>query len=201
MPFVFGTTPDVPPSSAIWTIHQLAYHLRLDPDDSDSALERDYVLELQAAAVEFAETAMGCSLLTRTVTAVFYGPNTPTNFGYTYAFNWRHRLRLPRGPILGGITSVTDANGTVDPSKYKLEAAGVSDLLRVDVGYVEPLTVVYQGGYGSRPCDVPADIRHAIRMHVGTLYSNRQSIGKAGDSVPHGLADFYRLKCRMVPIG
>jgi uncharacterized phiE125 gp8 family phage protein len=196
-------TQSQPTPSAIWTTDQLAYHLRLDPDVAQQASEQAFITDLQATAVEYAETAMGCSLLTRAVTATFYGPNAPTNFGYLYGHNWQHRLRLPRGPILSGITSVTDANGTIDSSKYHLEGEGSTDLLRITIGYVAPVTVVYTAGYGNTASSVPADIRQALRMHIGTLYENRESIGvgKSADAIPHSLQDFYRIKARNVPVG
>ena len=187
------------PSSDVWTVAELAYHLRLDADLASNTDEQAYLTDLQAAAVEFAETAMGTSLITRAITATYY----PQSSGYTWgeqpwigSFWERFRLKLPRGPVIS-ITSVTDANGAIDDSKYDLEGAGVSDLLRLSVGYAVPLTVVYDAGYGDQGTSVPADIRHAIRQHVSTLYEQRESVSEKTTSiVPHSLELFYARKSR-----
>ena len=62
-------TQSQPVPSTIWNAAQLAYHNRLDADLAASANEQAYLLDLQAAAVEYAEEAMGTSLLNRTITA------------------------------------------------------------------------------------------------------------------------------------
>jgi uncharacterized phiE125 gp8 family phage protein len=143
-----------------------------------------YVRELTAAAAEYAEEALGASLITRTITAEFYEGE---------------KLFLPRGPVMT-VTSVTDAGGRA--VGWRLERYGRSDLLVTTAAYTTPLTVVYTAGYGSGITNVPADIRHAIRTHVATLYENRESVSdKAKMPVPHSLADFYRMKSRIVGIG
>ena len=199
-------TQSQPIPAGIWTTAQIAYHLRLDPDLANSSDEQAYLTDLQNTAVEAAEELMGCSLLTRTVTAEYFGPNAGFSFGYgwsqTYYNNHRNRLRLPRGPVQS-ITSASDANGVISSGKYTLGADGVRDYIELDLGWTQPLTVVYVAGWGSSVSQVPADIRQAIRLHVATLYENRESIGvgKSSDAIPQSLADFYRSKSRNLGIG
>jgi len=146
--------------------------------------EQNYLIDLQATAVEFAETMMGTSLLTRTVTAIF---------------NQRDALYLPRGPIIS-ITSIEDKNAAI--TDYEIRGHGNAEELYLPHGFTAPLTVVYQAGYGADPSDVPSDIRHAIRAHVGLLYERRESAGdRTITTVPHSLEDFYRLKSRNSQVG
>lgn len=165
------------------TYQQAAAHLRL-VDDQD----RDYVKDLIAAATEFAETALGASLITRTVTATF---------------NQGEPLYLPRGPLIS-LTSVTQFGGHLIASpNCTIEGHGNADLLVIQANaWTAPLIVVYQAGYGPTVNDVPADIRMAIRMHTATLYENRESVAdKSLIPVPHSLGDFYRLKSRQTGTG
>lgn len=194
-----------PIPSTIWTAAQLAYHQRIDADIAALTDEQTYILDLQAAAVEFAEEAMGSSLLNRPITATYYDRSLPFFFGFSNGRDFYDddlsKLRLPRGPIVS-ITSVTDANGTIDPAGYALEAVGTRDQLRMKVGWKPPLTVVYVAGYGSTAAAVPADIRHAIRAHFSSLYEQRESVSERTVlPVPQSLADFYRQKSRNTGIG
>ena len=151
------------PPTAIWTAAQLAYHCAIDADLAATSDEQNYLADLQAAAVEFAETAMGCSLLTRTITAVFYsGPHAPA---YTNIVSDQgpRLIELPRGPI-HAITSATDSQGNA--IAWQADGAANTDLIRLTAGYTPPLTVVYTAGYGAGATDPPADLRHAIRAHV-----------------------------------
>src|SRR4051794_24973698 len=96
----------------------LKTHLRVDND-----AERDYVLELQNAAVANACEAMECSLLSQTYTATFYADE---------------RIYLPRGPVTS-VTSVVDDNGqTITTSGYTLGRVGNADYLAMRVSFKYP---------------------------------------------------------------
>lgn len=193
------------PATTPVSYSQVSSHLRLDND-----AERGDVLDHIAAATEYAEQAMECSLITRTITAVIYASDPHAThygqpyfgqpyFGTTYDATWRRAYELPRGPLVA-VTSVTDANG--DSPTYHVERHGNAEMLVTTSKWVAPLTVVYTAGYGSDPTSVPADIRQAIKMHAATLYRERESVSdKAKVGVPHSLDDFYRLKSRGTVIG
>lgn len=172
------TTPAAIPVSYA----QAAAHLRLY-DDTD----RDYVLDLIAAAVEYAETALESSLVTRTITATWFATDAD--------------LWLPRGPVQSITTVVGLGNRAV--AGCAVEGYGTADLLVAPSnGYQPPLTAVYQAGYGDNAADVPADIRLAIRQHVYSLYENRQPSSDLDQMpVPGNLADFYRGKKRGTGVG
>jgi len=194
------TLPTIPALApcAIWTFDQLAYALRIDVD-VETPDEEDYVMSLQCAAVEYAETVMGCSLLTRTITKTFW-----KNYGIDWigfsdsARTTRHQMPLPDGPIQS-ITSINDANGAI--TDYEVIAAGSTDLLKINQTFTAPVTVVYVAGYGDDSSSVPADIKAAIRTHVATLYERRESAGdRTITAVPHSLEAFYQSKARTVQV-
>src|SRR5665213_3714698 len=191
------------PSSSIWTTDQFAYALNIDSDIAAGAAEQSLLTSEQAAAVEYAETVMGCSLLTRTITAVYYGPTVPFAYGFQFGSTYsayRNRLPLPRGPVIS-ITSVTDANGTISSSNYQLQGEGTADLLYMKVGWTDPLTVVYQAGYGSSAANVPPDIAQAILTHVATIHERRESAtDRTITAVPHSLEAFYISKARTLQV-
>jgi uncharacterized phiE125 gp8 family phage protein len=189
----YNWTQSQPTPASIWTTDQLAYALRIDSDLSGTTDEQDYLTDLQNAAVEYAEQAMGTSLLTRTITTTYYGYHRSVYSALVYPTGC-HKLYLPRGPIIS-ISSVTDANGAI--SNYQVSGAGTTDLIEIKQQWVGPLVIVYQAGYGDDASTIPADIRQAIRTHVATLYENRESISdKPMTEVPQSLKDFYQLKAR-----
>lgn len=159
-----------------------------------------YVLGAIGAAVSYAETAMGRSLIRRTVTATFYANLSPADLLY-----------LPRGPI-ASVTSVTpDGGAALATSAYRLEYVGNAVArLRVNglLTYPKDLTVVYEAGHaiaaGSTPgANVPADIRHAITMHAAQLIQYREPIvvGAAVAKVPNSLDDFYAQRSWETGVG
>ena len=135
--------------------------------DDDSMLEF-----LIANARQYAETYMRRSLITQQrqlVLDAFPGC-----------------IRVPYGRVIS-VTSISyvDSDGTtqtLSPSLYQVDA--VSDLARIIPEYGESwpdtkpglnrVTVIYEAGYGNAADDVPADIRHAIRLMVGTGYEMRE---------------------------
>jgi len=156
--------------------------------------EQIYWQDLLDACTEYAENALDSSLLTRTITATYFEYHTTPLGFFGYDGYYPRLLLLPRGPVQS-ITSITDANGNV--INFNWETYGNSDKLRMLSGYVAPLTVVYQAGYGDTADNVPSDIRMAIRTHVATLFEQRGSTDeKAILAVPHSLEAFYQLRRR-----
>lgn len=80
------------------------------------------------------------------------------------------KLFLPRGPVLS-ITSITADGVAVSAANYKLRRVGNTDYVYFDGGSVSaPVVIVYQAGYAT----LPADIRRALLLLVGTWYGNRE---------------------------
>jgi len=170
----------VKPEGSTLNSFEVAAALRLDPPGDSQPLNR-----MIDAAARYAENAMGCSLLTRTIQATYYDPAEP--------------VYLPRGPVQA-ILSVTHtpANTPIAPAQYQLQAAGNVESLAM-VGswtWQQPLVVTYTAGYGSQ-ADIPADITWAMIAHVAHLYNQRESVSLENfRDVPQSLADFYRLNSR-----
>jgi uncharacterized phiE125 gp8 family phage protein len=159
-------------------------HLRLDGDG-----EAAYVTSLIAAATDYAESEMACTLTARNQTAVLYEA-------------WGNPVGhpLPYGPLLS-VQSVTDADdAAVSADGYVLTRVGHTDRIRFTGSPAYPVTVVYRAGYATAE-QVPASVRTAILMHVATLYENRETVSETGRTpVPHTLEAFYRLKARTVGV-
>ncbi len=177
------------PESALLDAQAVQDHLRLS--DFSAARQDAYLGTLIAAATAHAEQVMECSLLTRTITAIFYSGDI---------------LHLPRGPVQQ-INSVS-IDGTPQMSaSYTLEAQGNVDILRYANGRICPLaapatlTVEYDAGYGDDPSDVPADIIHAIKAHIGLLFENREVAAQGAVTAVPFLDAFYRLHAREGGIG
>lgn len=174
------------PDDALFDVDDIKTHLRID-----STTEDDYLNGLIAAATAHAEQSMQCSLLQREITATYFSGET---------FN------LPRGPVVS-IESVTIGSNPVDPSTYTVESYGTLDLLRFNNGNIQPypapatMTVTYTAGYGDDPTDIPADILHVIKCHVGLLYENREvATDRTITPVPL-ISDFYRMHSREPVVG
>lgn len=161
------------------------FHLRIEAVE-----DTPYIESLIAAATSHAEEIMECSLLTRTIEAIFFAGE---------------RMFLPRGPVQE-ILSVSVDGKVQDPSTYTIESYGNNDLLRFNNSTVQPfaapttLICTYKAGFGG-PNDVPPDVIQVIRCHVGLMYEQREmATDRTITPVPF-IADFYRLRGRGTGVG
>lgn len=106
------------------------------------------------------------------------------------------RLDLPEAP-LQSVTSIvyrdgTDAEVTLAGSTYDVVTDSLTGYVQLHRDQSWPATydrddavvVTFVAGYGDDPADIPAPIRHALKLHVGHLYLNRESDGARIDAVP-----------------
>ena len=97
-------------------------------------------------------------------------------------------LRLSLAP-LASVSSVqyVAADGvlsTLDPSAYSVESGTLLGRVLRAYGTSWPATrdepgavrVTYAVGYGSAAADVPASIRHAVKLLIGHFYANREAV-------------------------
>lgn len=194
-------TLTTPPAVEPVSIDEAKRHLRIDDDVYD---DDDLVSALIAAARSYVEEVCGRSLLTQTwrlalpgfpgATGVLgvpvYGvdplslPGTPVAGSVAF----RYALRLPRG-IVQSITSITYLDGagttqTMDPASYVLSADAWEATLTPAPGSMWPVSLVhpegavvtYVAGYGDTADTVPQPIRAAIKLLLGHLYENRESV-------------------------
>jgi hypothetical protein len=179
-------------TGTVLTWEQIKHHVR-----PGSVSEQPYIMgDLLPSATSYAETMLQCVLLPQTITAV-YDINDigwrSEEFGLPFGM-FRHGWELPRGPMIGQPTSVTDANGNA--VMYRIHTAGNADFIvpLQAIAYTQcPVTVVYQAGY---PSGIPADILNAIRVHVATLYMVREDTTNLAANPVHKIDDFYRFRGR-----
>jgi len=164
------------------TLAEAKAHCRIDVTADD-----DYVSALITAARQWCEKRLGQSFITQT---------------------WRlsldrfppHCFELPYSPLLA-VSSVTyydegNALQTLSTSLYEVDANSRPGRLAPVWGESWPSTyermnavaVTYTAGYGSAASDVPAGVKHAIKLLVGHWYENREASTDAeSKDIPHGV--------------
>ena len=177
MPVVPTIEVVTPPATMPVSYSDIRDHCRLDDDD-----ERAYVETLIAAATAYAEDATQRSLIKPTLRATASDPAT----------YFDDAVPLPRGPVssivsVNGDDSYDDVelrrHGTTYLAKFQSNATGVSG---------DDVVVTYYAGFGEASTDVPADIRHAIKLHVADLYRRREATSdRPTYAVANGLDAIY----------
>lgn len=165
------------------TAAQVREHLRITTDQATDA----YLNQLIDAATDYAELQTSSTLL-------------PRQHVESYAAGEGVHL-IPRGPVIS-IDSVTDAKNTA-VTGYTTRRVGRMLELTTPKVPTYPIAITYTAGYLQPADNVPPSIRHAILMHVGTLFEQRESVatGTTVAPVPHTLDAFYRLNGRNTGVG
>jgi uncharacterized phiE125 gp8 family phage protein len=173
------TTPQTRPIS----FDTVKTHLRLN-DES----EKSYVETVIDDAVNYAESEIQGSLGAQTITATYYEEDVARS---------GDKLWLPRGPV-NSVTSVT-ANGVLQSTdNYELKRVGNWDYLDFSAGANDPVVVVYTAGYST----IPAALRRALLLHIGTLYENRESMTRPiSYELENGLKRVYEMFRREPMVG
>lgn len=167
MKTVLVTEPDTIPVS----VTEFKTHHRVDGSDSD-----DYITALLGAAVAHLEEICNRKFITQT--------------WKLYLDEWPDdaEIELPYGKT-GSVTSIVykdqeGNNTTLDSSAYSVD----TDLVpgRIVIGYdqswpsetlfnLNPISITFTCGYGDAS-DVPADIKHAIKLLAAHYFENREPI-------------------------
>ncbi len=159
------------PESEPITLAQAKAHLRVDIDDDD-----DLITGLIASARSVAEAFLHRALITQTRELVLdYFPydSLPLLF-----------------PPIQSVTSIiyTDTAGvqqTASPAIYQVDVDSEPGRIWPAYGQYWPtvrvltlnnVRVRYVCGYGNSGEDVPADIRHALLLMIGSMYEHREDI-------------------------
>lgn len=168
----------VPPEVEPVTPAELALHLKLILAEADfaslSAGEQATCAFFAQAAREHAESYTRRALITQTLQVTAYAPD-PYLRGY--ADTRAGRIPLLRPPVQS-VPSVTADGVAVAADEYQLLAEGA--LIHAS-GYTpwavgSRVAVEYVAGYGDEADDVPASIRHGIRMVAATMYEHREDV-------------------------
>lgn len=113
-------------------------------------------------------------------------------------------IELPYAPIQS-VSSVTyvDQNGTTQTwssDEYRVDIYSSPGRITPEFDYVWPVarevthavTVTYVCGYGGAS-DLPADIKHALKLQVTRLYENRGEYPIEDNKAATGILSFYRV--------
>ena len=153
------------PASQVVSVEDVKQHLAIAHSDEDTYLS--VLIDVATDSID-GPNGVGLALITQ---------------------SWRmsidhlsRSIELPLGPVQS-VDSISFEGTTLDPSSYTVDL----DLspARVYVGI--PLcgskpgcvNVNFTAGYGDSGDDVPADLKHAIRLLVGHLYNNREATSEA----------------------
>lgn len=144
-----------PPALMPISLEDAKLHLRVDGGDED-----DFINAIIAAAVGYLDGYAG--ILGRCLS-----PQT-----------WSQEYEAPSGDLvlpLSPVTSILSVTG--DFSDYRLLQDGRGYFLRLNDGACwpsGPVTVEFSAGY----VDVPKPLLHAMKLHIGTMYQYRETLGE-----------------------
>jgi uncharacterized phiE125 gp8 family phage protein len=159
-------------------------HLRIDADDEDALLNA-----LIAAARIFIEKTLGLALITQ---------------GWSYFLDFWPRsscVTLPIAPVQavdsvtlhdvsGGAAELAASDYAVDalslPARLVLKGGGPLVIARE----LNAFEIAFTAGYGDAAGDVPAPIRHALRLLVAHWFERREPVvlGLGATEVPATIA-------------
>lgn len=183
-------TRQTPPALEPVTLTEAKAHLRVDSTDDDV-----YIATLITAAREWVEQYLDRTLVhTQWVMRFDKFPPDGTQ-----------DIELPRPPMVasGTATAValtyTAENGTTvaySSNTFRVDRASTPGAVKALYGQTWPphlqddnsIAVTWWAGYGANGPSVPAAIRHAMLMLLGTWYERRASADNLGGSeVPFGV--------------
>ena len=180
------TAPAVEPV----TLSEAKAHLRVDTSDDDT-----YIGTLITAAREWVEQYLDRTLVhTQWVMRFDRFPPSGTE-----------PVELPRPPMVvsGTATAVTvvftseaGTTSTYSTAEYRVDRYATPGTVLPQYGYTwtphrqddNAISVTWWAGYGASGSSVPAAIRHAMLMLIGTWYERRAAADNAGGGdVPFGV--------------
>lgn len=186
----YGLTVSSEPASEPVSVDQARAHLRLDETEDETT-----VRALITAARQHVEAVTGRALVTQTLEmkldhfpGTAHGildlrmhPEALTGRGQDWA------IRLPRSPLqsVSSISYVDDAGSTqtLAASKYDVDTSSLVPRITPAYSEVWPttrpipnaVTVTFVAGY-SAVSSIPAGLKQAILVLVGTMFENRESV-------------------------
>ncbi len=162
------------PAAEPITLAEAKAHLRVDGSDDDTL-----IASLIGAARRHVEDLTGRALITQ-----------------TWRLSWDDQfpaeIRLPKGSLqsVDEIAYIDTAGATqiLDPSAYQVDADSEPGRVVPVYGASWPVarsqpaavTVDWTCGYGDAADDVPAPIKAAMLLLIGTLYRDREGLGSDG---------------------
>lgn len=183
-------TRQTPPAVEPVTLAEAKAHLRVDTADDDA-----YITGLITAAREWVEQYLDRTLVhTQWVMRLDQFPASGME-----------PIELPRPPVVASgtatavsitLTSEVGTTSTYSTAEYRVDRQSTPGAIRPLYGFTYPphriddnsVSVTWWAGYGASGTSVPATIRHAMLMLVGTWYERRAAADNAGGGeVPYGV--------------
>lgn len=192
------------------TVSEIKDHARILNDEADS-----YLTAVIGAARRLFERDTGIVLINQTWRANFDAPAVAGGLPWwdgmrEGALPASHVGELLLAPTpVGSVTSVKTyspehAETTLSAAAYQVDVDSAPARLSLNPSYSWPtplrirnaVTVTFVSGYGATASDVPADIRHMLKMLVTHFYENRGDVlasgGLAAQSQSTRMADFMK---------
>ncbi len=147
------------PASDAVTLEEAKLHLRVDHSHEDTLIQS--LINAAVGHLDGYTGALGRCLVTQTWSQEYENPVAD--------------LVLPLGPVQS-VSSVTSDEGAF--SDYTVKKDGRGPFLRLDEGAAwpaGPLVVEFVAG----EAEIPAPLKAAILLHVGTLYENRETLAES----------------------
>lgn len=157
------------PAEAPVSLVEAKAHLRVDHTDDDTLITS--MIEAATGHLDGWDGVLGRCLVTQTWEVKYPA--------------WRSSYRLPFPDVQSVALTYTDEDGgtqTVAPSLYRLYMRDLRPLSTFTSPALrdeddEAVTLSVTAGYGDA-ADVPAAIKAAILLHVGTLYEVRETMAE-----------------------
>lgn len=109
-------------------------------------------------------------------------------------------IEIPRPPLIS-VESITyldtaGASQTYAAANYSVDTTGLVGRIVLDYGLSWPstqsarnaVTIAFTAGYGDEASDVPASIRHAMKLMVGHWYAHREAVNVGNIVTPMPMA-------------
>lgn len=160
------------PASAPVTVAESKAHLRVDSSDDDTLIE---ALVLAAAGHLDGYTGLlGRCMITQT-------------WGQKFD-DWQTIMRLPFADVQGVVLKYVDESDveqTVSSALYTLFQDGLGNYIRFEDDFTDPsvgpdyggISATMTCGFGAAS-DVPAALKAAMLLHIGTLYEYRETLSE-----------------------
>lgn len=154
------------------TLDEAKAHLRLDHEDEDDFVAS--LIETAQAHLDGPRGVLSSVLLHSEWCETFNLQNVKT-------------IELRQSPI-SSISSVSVGGDLLEPSSYALRHrdTGLSIILLDYAITSDDVQVHYYAGYET-PEKIPAPLKHAMKLHIGSLYELRETevIGAMSTRLPH----------------
>lgn len=161
----------IAPAQSLLSLADAKAHLRVDHSDDDAVISG--LIEAATAHLDGYGGTLGLALLTQTWAVEF-----PT---------FRNRLDIPLGPVQSATIQYYDSTNvlqTLAATVYAVLTDGRGPYVGLKYNQQWPQTytrddavkITFVAGYGASPKDVPAAIRAAMLLMIGTWYENRAAV-------------------------